>query len=64
MTDNYELEKKIWTEVDFQIMGWHDSPIYGLSFQSEPSTHSSELILDIDYIFQWISPPDPESDQK
>jgi hypothetical protein len=59
MPGHYELEKKIWTETDFQTMGWHDSSIYGLAFQSDPSTLSSELILDIDYIFQWVHPVPP-----
>jgi hypothetical protein len=59
LPDHYELEKKIWTEAGYQKMGWHDSPIYALAFQSDPSTLSSELILDIDYIFQWIHPVPP-----
>jgi hypothetical protein len=48
MTD-YELEKWIWTEKDFQQMGWHDATIYGLRL-------SENLELDIDYIFQWNQP--------
>ena len=48
----YELEKWIWTETDFERMGWHDSKIYALAFSPE----TFELLLDIDYIFEWIKP--------
>ena len=61
MSNIYELEKKIWTESDFAIMGWHDSTIYGMALYSEPSTLITELIFDIDYIFQWIQPVAPNS---
>jgi len=44
--NKYELEKKIWTEVDFDQMGWHDSRIYKIRL-------TSNLELDIDYILQW-----------
>ena len=48
MTD-YELEKWIWTEKDFEQMGWHDATIYGLRL-------TKNLELDIDYILQWNQP--------
>ena len=38
--------KKIWTDDDFEIMGWHDCRIYGLHILNE-------IIFDIDYIFKW-----------
>lgn len=41
------VEKTLWTERDFDKMGWHDCPIYGIRFDSE-------VILDIDYIFKWV----------
>jgi hypothetical protein len=44
--EEYKLEKWIWTEKDFNNMGWHDSTIYSLRFQEN-------LELDIDYIFRW-----------
>lgn len=56
MTDKYELGKWLWTESDFEIMGWHDSRIYALAFAPE----KSEIIFDIDYIFQWVSPQEGE----
>jgi hypothetical protein len=45
----YKLEKWIWTEKDFQKMGWHDATIYGMRLQQN-------LEFDIDYIFQWNKP--------
>lgn len=46
---NYELEKWIWTEKDFNQMGWHDATVYGLRL-------NKHLELDIDYIFHWNEP--------
>jgi hypothetical protein len=45
----YQLEKSIWTEEDFESMAWHDSRIYAVSFSAE-----FQLIFDIDYIFKWV----------
>lgn len=57
MTEEYELEKWLWSEADFENMGWHDSRIYALAFS--PDTY--ELLLDIDYIFKWVSPEPGET---
>ncbi|OSZ78450.1 hypothetical protein CAP35_09415 [Chitinophagaceae bacterium IBVUCB1] len=44
---DYKLEKRIWTDADFDVMGWHDNKVYW--------THlDKDLVLDIDYILQWI----------
>ena len=45
----YELEKSIWTDSDFDKMGWHDSQVYKVRL-------TQDLELDIDYIFQWNKP--------
>ena len=45
----YELVKSLWTESDFENMGWHDSHIYGISFGQD-----FQLDFDIDYIFKWV----------
>lgn len=42
--------KEIWTDEDFEDMGWHDSHIHAISFPNE----DLELSLDIDYLFKWI----------
>ena len=43
----YKPEKLVWSESDFEIMGWHDCPIYGILF-------ADNFALDIDYIFKWV----------
>ncbi|MBT8357475.1 MAG: hypothetical protein KJO61_06885 [Deltaproteobacteria bacterium] len=57
----YKPEKLVWSESDFEIMGWHDCPIYGILF-------ADNVAFNIDYIFKsilneqnghykfWISP--------
>ena len=45
----YHLEKKIWTDSDFDKMGWHDNQIYKLRL-------TQDLELDIDYILNWNKP--------
>ena len=41
--------KEVWTNDDFQDMGWHDCRLYAVKFPQE----ALELTLDIDYIFKW-----------
>jgi hypothetical protein len=53
MAKVYKLEKEIWTEDDFEIMSWHDNTIHAISFSK-----NDELLLDIDYIFEWVHPKD------
>ena len=45
----YKLEKNIWTDADFENMGWHDCNIYKIRL-------TEDLELDIDYILQWNKP--------
>ncbi|NJK90389.1 MAG: hypothetical protein HC904_00280 [Blastochloris sp.] len=52
----FELSKAIWTEEDFDQMGWHDATVHALAF----STDTFELLLDIDYIYAWVDPKPPE----
>lgn len=54
--DDFKLEKRVWTEADFDIMGWHDCTIYAVAFLSQ-----FELAFDIDYIFQWVQPQGEET---
>ena len=55
--EEYKLEKWIWTEADFDVMGWHDSQVHAIAFFHE----QFELALDIDYIFRWVDPPPNET---
>lgn len=43
----YELEKNLWTQDDFEVMGWHDCPIYAIQL-------ADDILLDIDYILKWV----------
>lgn len=45
----YDLEKNIWTEADFETMGWHDNNIYKIAL-------IEDLALDLDYILKWNNP--------
>jgi hypothetical protein len=55
MIEQYELEKAIWTEVDFEQMGWHDARLHAVAFLSD----TWELAIDIDYIFKWVELDEP-----
>jgi len=56
-TQPYTLEKPVWTEADFEQMGWHDVHIHAVAFRPE----FFELWFDIDYILSWV---DPHGDDK
>jgi len=51
--------RKTYTNEDFENMSWHDNSVYGISWEMEfKSTHISDLILDIDYICEWVCGPE------
>jgi hypothetical protein len=56
-SDIFKLEKSIWTDSDFDAMGWHDVVIHSFTYQP----YSGELLFDIDYIFAWVEPEPPSS---
>ena len=58
--ENTKPIKTVWTEKDFDQMGWHDNKIYAITF----NVNNSEISLDIDYILQWINPEKGETDFK
>lgn len=49
MIEKYHLEKWIWDQDDFETMGWHDNPIYAMSFEDD-------VMFDLDYLFKWVQP--------
>lgn len=55
MRETYTLEKEIWTEADFEKMGWHDNTIHAFSVDRD-----YKFLLDIDYIFKWVHPKKSE----
>jgi hypothetical protein len=59
MSDTYTLEKQLWTDADFDVMGWHDSLVHAISFG-----RNDQLVLDIDYIFEWVHPKEGETNFK
>ncbi len=36
-------EQRVWTDEDFDVMGWHDAAVHALAFES------TTLLLDLDY---------------
>jgi hypothetical protein len=56
----YNLEKTIWTDEDFEKMGWHDSSVYAISFSDPAEVNLSFMCFDLDYIFKWIHPIEGE----
>ena len=36
-------EQRVWTDEDFDVMGWHDATVHALAFES------TTLLLDLDY---------------
>ena len=60
MAEKYELEKWVWTESDFEQMGWHDARIHAIAFLPD----SFEFVLDIDYILRWVRPGESETHYK
>ncbi len=51
------LSKSLWSESDFDLMGWHDACLYGFMVHSE----AFELVMDIDYITRWLQPVPPQT---
>jgi hypothetical protein len=49
--------QRVWTDADFGEMSWHDNAVHGLEIRS--GLHGSgELLLDIDYIVEWLCEAD------
>jgi hypothetical protein len=57
MPDEYLLEKSVWTEEDFERMGWHDATVHAFAYEPD----LSEFVLDLDYILKWIRPVEDET---
>jgi hypothetical protein len=52
------LAKTVSTEADFDQMSWHDNEVHAIAL--EPALpEPGRLLLDIDYIVQWVPPPPP-----
>ena len=53
----HELTKSVWTDADFDVMGWHDAHLHCFSVLPE----SWELVMDLDYIAKWVHPEEGET---
>ena len=49
--------EQIWTDEQFEGMSWHDNHVHAIRIV-EGEHGAGELVLDIDYIADWISGPD------
>jgi hypothetical protein len=48
------LAKAVWTDADFDVMGWHDCKLYALALtQDDENDFAGRLFLDIDYVVRW-----------
>jgi len=57
--DPYVLKDSILTDKDFEKMDWHDVQIHAIAMANE-FPRLVELLLDLDYIIQWVDPRPPE----
>src|SRR6266550_2747235 len=55
--DTESLDRALWTDADFEAMGWHDATVHAIGFDQDEE--SARLLFDIDYIVRWIDPVPP-----
>ena len=49
------MERRQWTTEDFEDLSWHDVHVHGFRLiENGGDTSSAELLLDIDFIHEWI----------
>jgi len=51
------VTKLRWTHEQFEEMSWHDNHVHGLRIL-EGAHGAGELLLDLDYILEWLKGPD------
>jgi hypothetical protein len=58
MKDIAQLSKCVWTDADFEQMGWHDANMYAIAvvphFVDDGEGWGSDVMIDLDYIVKWI----------
>lgn len=52
------MEKKAWTENDFEEISWHDCKVHAMIF----GVNENEIIFDIDFIVKWLIPDQGETE--
>jgi len=50
-----QLDKSVWTDADFDAMGWHDATVHALAIEPEDQD-PGRLLVDLDYIVEWVQP--------
>jgi hypothetical protein len=58
MSTGPTLAKTAWTQADFDQMSWHDNEVHAIAIEPAPP-EPGRLLLDIDYIVQWVPPQAP-----
>ncbi len=58
MSSGPPLVKAIWTDADFDQMGWHDCAVHALAVEPAPPC-PGRLLVDLDYIVEWVCPTPP-----
>ena len=53
----HQPAKWIWTDNDFDAMGWHDATLWAMLADPE----RFEFLVDLDYIFEWVKPAPEET---
>ncbi len=52
------VAKTTLTEADYGTMNWHDNAVHAIAWEPLPD-NPGRLLLDIDYILQWVAPEPP-----
>jgi hypothetical protein len=50
------LDKYVWTDADFDRMGWHDCYIHGFHSGLRPERGEYDFLIDLDYIVRCVQP--------
>lgn len=58
MSTGPAVAKTVWTDADFDTMGWHDNAVHAVALQPAPA-HPGRLLLDLDYIIEGVAPEPP-----
>jgi hypothetical protein len=54
------LTKAVWSDADFERMGWHDVTVHGMYVQRTDDV-LPRLLFDLDYVTRWVHPVPPET---
>jgi len=52
MSTGPAVSKALWTDADFETMGWHDNAVHAIALEPAED-HPGSILLDIDYIVEW-----------